>query len=276
MSSDIIFPDTGYWVPNVRAVEIPNTRRLHLELTRNETATVQLLIPNEDAPKLRLYGLQNGGVTFPGFDTMHLKSIEIDHEFAYEDISNSDAHYNDKCVKATLNYSEWQIPNQGFESSIDDVSITMALPIYGYYGNPLNPSVPGYPILGSTSAYITRDAFRITRTYTGRLNDPVGLWSYNNTLNANALTFPEWGMTIDPLTGLFKIGNYYQKMERDWNNPDPISRIPVYTYSYSVEVMDETWEKLIEPYTGKLVPIYDATGTRIFTKKQATWNFDGL
>jgi hypothetical protein len=276
MSTDIVYPETGYWIPNVNAVEIPNTRKLHLELTNNETGTVQLLIPNDDAPKARFYGLMNGGITFPGFDTLHLKSIDIDHDFAFEDESNSNAYYRDVCVRATLNYTEWQMPNQGFESNIDDTSHTISLPIYGYYGNPLNPAVPGYPILGSTSAYITRSAFRITRTYTGRLSNPSYIAAYNNTLNQNMVSIPEWGLTIAPLTGLFKIGQYEQKIERDWNNSDPTARIPIFTYSYSIEVMDGTWESLPEPFTGQLVPIYDNTGARIYTKKQANWSFGQL
>jgi hypothetical protein len=104
---------TGYWIPNVDAVELPGTRRMHLELTNAENATVQVKIPESQLGAARFFGLRNGGAIHPQHTALHIRSIDVEYSYPKETSANTNAMYQDDCVVLTLNYAEWQLPNQG-------------------------------------------------------------------------------------------------------------------------------------------------------------------
>jgi len=269
---------TGYWIPNVDAVELPGTRRMHFENTNAENATVQVKIPESQIGAANFWGLRNGGAVHPLYSGFHIKSIDIEYAYPKEIRDNTGAKYNDDCVVATLNYGEWQLPNQGYDSVLENISSNYAVPLRGlFWSNPMTP-VANFadPVWSAVSMYLRRGNLRITRSYTGRVVSPIYIQAYHNTINSVPINLLEWGMIVPPEMGLFTVGNFSRSHSRDYSNPDPAAMIDVYSYSYSIELIQGTWNSLIHPIFGTLLPLFDRLGTRVSFYQKAAWDLEAL
>ena len=120
--------------------------------------------------------------------------------------------------------------------------------------------------------YVRRGNLRLTRKYTGRVVSPLYIMDYHNTLNANGLTILEWGYTIPPEWGLFTVGQFSKTHTRDYSSSDPLAMINVYTYSYSIEIMQGSWNAFHHPVTGNLRRIFNRNGDPVSLSPTAIWD----
>jgi len=269
----------GYWIPNVHAKELPSSRTMHLEMSREESAIVEVVIPEAEIGLARFWGLRNGGATHPQHDLLHIKSIDVSYEYPKEFEGNTLPHYQDNCVKLTLNYGMWQIPNQGYESILENIGMVYTLPINGlYWSMPNNHNAPNFsdPLWGSNDMQLRRGNLRITRNYTGRTNSPTHIHAYHNTLNANPLTLLEWEISLPPETGLFTVGSFSRQRTQDFSDSDPSAKIDLYSFAYSIEWIAGGWNTLHHPYSGDLRPLFDRSGNRMSFFPKETWNLAPL
>jgi len=266
---------SGFWIPNVTAAELPGTRQLRLEMTNQETGTVELVIPEEQLGLARFYGLINGGAVHPQHATLHIASIDVFYDYPKEFEGNTLPFYQDDLVKLTLHYKEWQLANQGYESTIENIGQVYTLPLRGlFWSQPNNNNVPNYsdPVLGNVPTYLRRGNLRIVRNYTNRTASPMYIMDYHNTINTQSIPILEWGKTVGPGEGMFTCGSFKRQKVRDYSSSDPAAQIDLYSYSYSIEIIEGTWNSLHHPYFGKLMRLHNTAGQPVSFYPESAWN----
>lgn len=278
------FPQSNY-IPQINAVELPKTRRFHYQNVRVQSysnmdnATAEIVILASDIQKALYFGLLNGGAVHPQDYTLHISSIDISYDYPKEYAGNVGSYYNDDCVKLTLNYKPWQMPNQGYESVLENISMVQTVPLRGLYwslplANAINPRDPVWGIEPDFHGRHTN--LRITRTYTGRLSIPMWLHQYHNTLNAVGGTIAEWGFVVGPEELLFTVGNFSRTHSRDWSSNDPNATVDIYSYSYSMEYMAFTWNSLFHPFYGVPMRLFYPDGQRVSFYPRTDWLIDSI
>ena len=268
----------GFWIPNVDAVELGGTRKMHLEMSNQETATVELRIPENQLGAARFWGLRNGGAVHPQHSLLHIASIDVDYSIPKEFEGNTKEYYQDDLVTIILNYRQWQMPNQGYESVIENIGQVVTVPLRGlYWQQPGFNNIPNFhdPVWGNVPAYIRRGNMRIVRTYTGRIVSPTYIWSYHNTVNSKPGTILEWGITIPPGGGMFTCGNFRRQRTRDYSSNNPLAEIDIWSFSYAIEIMEGTWNALHHP-SGNLARVFDRFGNRVSFYPEAAWELSRL
>jgi hypothetical protein len=269
----------GFWIPNISAKEIPGTRQFHMEMTNQNTASVELVIPQTQLAAAYFYGLADGGAEHPQNHLLHISSIDVSYDFPKEYAGNTQEFYQDECVKITLNYKEWQTPNQGYESTIENTGQVFSLPLRGlYWQQPNNSNAANFsdPVWGNVQMYLRRGNLRIVRNYTGRRRSPLYIMDYHNTINAQPLTILEWGISVSAEAALFTCGNFSRQHTRDFASSDPGAWIDLYSYSYSLELIQGTWNSLHHPHYGGLFRTFDTNGDPVSFYPRENWNLSAL
>jgi len=269
----------SFWIPNVDACELPGTREMFLELSNQESASVHLVIPEAQIGAARFWGLRNGGRPHPQHEGLFLASIDVRYDYPKEFAGNAHQFYQDDCIAITLNYRAWQLPNQGYESVLENIGQVQTVPLRGlYWAMPGNFDLGNLndPVTQDASMFIRRGNLRITRTYTGRTRSPLFIQAYHNTINANPLTVLEWGITIPPEHGMFTVGNFSRSNTRDFSSSNPAARIDMFTFSYSIEIMEGGWNTLYHPAWGSLFPVFNRAGQRVSFYPNQIWNLVSL
>jgi len=279
----------GFWIPNVAAKELPGTRQLHLEMTNQSTASVELVIPESNLDEAFFYGLIDGGVSHPQYSRLHLSSIDASYDFPKEFEGNTLEFYQDDCIKLTLNYKEWQLPNQGYESVIENIGQVYTVPLkYGtlFWQQPNNDQAANFndPVFGGVPLYLRRGNIRIIRNYTGRRISPMYLMNYHNTINQQPFTILEWGINVSAEAAMFTCGNFSRQHVRDFSSSDPAAMIDLYSFSYSMELIKGGWNRLhrvsppdvLDPYSGELWRTFDRNGNPVSFYPKEVWNLAAL
>jgi len=265
----------GFWIPDVHAAELPGTRQMYLTMSNAMTASVEVVVPESEIGIAYQNGMKNGGFVHPQNALLHISSINISYEYPKEFPGNTLPYYQDECVKLTINYTSWQMQNQGYESIIENIGFCLSFPMNGIYFQDMNNSnYPDFnhPIYGSVDMMIRRGNLRINRTYTGRTTSPLYIQAYHNTINSNDLTILEWGLHVPPETGFFTVGNFLRQHTRDYSSSDPLATIDIYSFSYTIEWIAGTWNSMYDPNSGKLMKLFDKYGNRLSFYEKKVWN----
>jgi len=271
----------GIWIPNITVKELPGTRQFHLENSNQSTASVEVVLPRTVGAAAEYWALLNGGAVHPYHERLHIASIDVSHDYPKEFEGNTQEYYQDDCIKFTLNYKEWQTPNQGYESTFETITQVYSIPLRGssvFLGRQDLPNLPNFhqPVWENIPLYLRRGNYRITRNYTGRRCAPFFLADYHCTINAQPFLLLEWGVLVPAEAAMFTIGNVTRQHTRDFSNSDPLAWIDLYSFSYSIEVIQGTWNSLHHPGTGRLSRLFDRWGNPISFYPKEIWNLTAL